>query len=124
REEGGISVIVVPSFHNTALKNFSHSINALEVELATDDEAISSNRDAPTIFKGSREIVVQEGVSVPSFVSLATIPAKQTVITCVEVEVSGWIKGNTFTGSLVAKAANRQLDISFQIGADIELTLF
>lgn len=123
RSEGGIEAIVVPSFHNKALSDFSAAIDALKVELATEAETISCDESAPTIFRGTREIAVAEGVTVPSFESLATTHAIRSVRSEVEAIVTGSMKGKTFTGSLIARATNSHLVVPVEIGANIELTL-
>lgn len=123
RAEEGIITLIKPSFHHASITQFSESIEATEVELFTRDETISLDPNNPTIFRQVREIAIEEGVEIPSLTSSTVVTAPVPIRTVVTVEVSGYISGTKFIGSLVARTLVPSTKIAFRICADVELSL-
>ena len=122
-EGGGIVALIKPSFHHSSMSQFSQAIDATEVELTTADEVISSDPENPTVFTQVREITVEKGTPVPSFSSFATTIAPVSASGITLIEVSGYVAGTKFIGSLVARSLVPSAKVTFRICADIELTL-
>ena len=123
RQEGGISMFVAPSWHHQNMNDFQNVI-APQLELDCEADAISTDSMHPTVFRHSREIVVPQGTSIPSFSSLtATQVTPATVRSKVAVTLCGHLEGKDFRGKLEAHSFAPAVQLPFRICANIELKL-